>query len=236
VLAVSASPVGASAAGDPVPAPALGSVPRGVYDLDPTRLGPLPSANDEARAVGSTLGNAASTVLLGDAASEAALKRESLQDFKVLHFAVHGILSTKSPTRSALLLNPGQSEDGLLQGWEILNFRLRAELVTLSACDTGTGVAHGQEGVSSLVRPFLAAGARTVVANLWAADDQFSLSLMREFYRQLATGKDVADALRGAKLRMIELFGPQAVPKLWSGVLAYGDGASVVVRPAAAKR
>ena len=108
--------------------------------------------------------------------------------------------------------------------------------MTLSACDTGTGVTHGQEGVSSLVRPFLAAGARTVVANLWTADDAFSLSLMREFYRRLATGADVADALRGAKLRMIELFGPQAVPKLWSGVLAYGDGASIVVRPRTATR
>ena len=79
-----------------------------------------------------------------DEGSEGALKREPLQDFKVLHFAVHGILSTKSPTRSALLLNPSPSEDGLLQAWEILNFRLRAELVTLSACDTGTGVVHGQ--------------------------------------------------------------------------------------------
>ena len=231
-LAVSASPTGGNSAGEPAPAPAFGSIPRGVYDLDPTRLGPLPSANDEARAVGAALGAATSSVMLGDAASEVALKREPLHDFKVLHFAVHGILSTKSPTRSALLLNPGPSEDGLLQAWEILNFRLRAELVTLSACDTGTGVTHGQEGVSSLVRPFLAAGARTVVANLWTADDQFSLSLMREFYRRLATGADVADALRGAKLRMIELFGPQAVPKLWSGVLAYGDGASVVARPA----
>lgn len=235
-LAVSASPVGTKPVGDPAPAPTLGSIPRGVYDLDPTRLTPLPSANDEARAVGSTLGNATSTVLLGDAASEGALKREPLDEFKVLHFAVHGILSTKSPTRSALLLNPGPSEDGLLQGWEILNFRLRAQLVTLSACDTGTGVTHGQEGVSSLVRPFLAAGASTVVANLWTADDQFSLTLMRDFYRRLAAGSDVAVALRGAKLRMIELFGPQAVPKLWSGVLAYGDGASVVVRPASGRQ
>jgi CHAT domain-containing protein len=111
----------------------------------------------------------------------------------------------------------------------VLSFKLRADLVTLSACDTGTGVSHGQEGVSSLVRPFLAAGAGTVVANLWPADDRFSLTMMREFYRRLAGGADVADALRGAKLRMIELFGPQAVPKLWSGLLAYGDGANTIV-------
>ena len=108
--------------------------------------------------------------------------------------------------------------------------------MTLSACDTGTGVSHGQEGVSSLVRPFLAAGARTVVANLWTADDRFSLTLMREFYRRLSAGADVADALRGAKLRMIELFGSQATPKLWSGVLAYGDGAGIVTASRATAR
>jgi len=65
------------------------------------------------------------------------------------------------------------------------------------------GDVYGQEGVSSLVRPFLAAGAHTVVANLWTADDTFSLALMREFYRQLAAGVDKGEALRQAKLTMI---------------------------------
>ena len=72
-----------------------------------------------------------------------------------------------------------------------------------------------------------------MVANLWAADDAFSLSLMGEFYRQLATGTDVGESLRQAKLKMRQQFGPAAVPKLWSGVLVSGDGA-VTVRPAAA--
>jgi CHAT domain-containing protein len=78
------------------------------------------------------------------------------------------------------------------------------------------------------VRPFVAAGARAVVANLWAADDTFSAALMHEFYRELATGSDIGESLRRAKLRMIESFGPQAIPKLWSGVLAYGDAAATV--------
>lgn len=229
-LAVSASPEASASDGAPdgPPASVLRDVPRGIYDLDVTQLPSLPSANAEARSVGTTLGADTSTVLIGNASTELALKRQPLQDYRVLHFAVHGILSTKSPTRSALLLRPATPEDGLLQAWEVLSFRLRAELVTLSACDTGTGVTHGQEGVSSLVRPFLAAGARSVVANLWAADDRFSLTLMRDFYRRLADGADVAEALRGAKLRMLELFGPQAVPRLWSGLLVYGDGANTV--------
>ena len=208
-----------------------GTVARGVYDLDPTQLAPLPSANDEARAVGTTLGLSGSKVLLDDAATELEFKKQPLQDFRVLHFAAHGIVSTKSPARSALVLGAAGSEDGLLQAREILTLHLGAELVTLSACDTGSGTVHGQEGVSSLVRPFLAAGARTVVANLWAADDLFSLALMREFYTRLAAGTDIGEALRGAKLKMIDRFGPQAVPMLWSGVLVYGDGANFVNRP-----
>ena len=71
-----------------------------------------------------------------------------------------------------------------------------------------------------------------MVANLWAADDTFSLALMRAFYRQLATGADIGTALRDAKREMIATFGPQAVPRLWSGVVAYGDTRGTVTAPA----
>ena len=157
--------------------------------------------------------------------------KNSPSDYRILHVAAHGLVSTKVPARSALLLRPSGSEDGLLQAREILNLRLNAALVTLSACDTSTGADQGQDGVASLVRPFVAAGARAVVANLWTADDTFSAALMREFYRQLAAGVDIGEALRRAKLRMIELFGPAAIPKLWSGVLVFGDAAAVVAPP-----
>lgn len=217
-LAVSASPDG------PAVPESTSAINRSSYDLDGAQLRPLPSANDEARAVAAALG-ASTTVLLGDSATEAAIKRLPLDEYGVVHFAVHGIPSTRFPARSALLLRPGDGDDGLLQAREILGLRLSANLVALSACDTGSGEVQEQEGVASLVRPFLAAGARAVVANAWAADDRFSLSLMREFYRQLAGGADVGEALRRAKLRMLELFGPEAVPRLWSGLLVYGDGA-----------
>ena len=152
-----------------------------------------------------------------------------MAEYRVLHLAAHGIMSTKVPARSALVLRPSETEDGLLQAREILNLRLNASLVTLSACDTSTGAAQGQDGVASLVRPFVAAGARAVVANLWAADDTFSAAMMREFYRELASGGDIGESLRRAKLRMIETFGPEAVPRLWSGVLVHGDAAAVVI-------
>jgi CHAT domain-containing protein len=223
VLAVSASPAGATTLVSSAKA-----ITRDAYDLDPNQLRPLPSSNDEARSVGSILGEPA-TVLIDEAATEDAVKRGPLANYRVVHFAVHGIPSTKFPARAALLLRPSDSDDGVLQAREILLLRLNAALVTLSACDTGSGSVHGQDGPASLVRPFIASGARAVVANLWAADDTFSLTLMREFYRRLAAGADVAGALRDAKVQMLKSFGPQAVAKLWSGVLVYGDGRSAVV-------
>jgi CHAT domain-containing protein len=131
----------------------IGGIERGVYDLDASKLPPLPAANDEARAVAAALGQSRSTVLAGDSATELEVKRLPLNHYRVLHFAVHGIMSTKFPARSALLLRPSGVEDGLLQAREILMMRIAAELVTLAACDTGTGTLHGQEGVSSLGLP-----------------------------------------------------------------------------------
>jgi CHAT domain-containing protein/Tfp pilus assembly protein PilF len=222
-LAISASPVtGSPSQSNGGPAP-VGNVSRGVYDLEGTTLAPLPSANDEARSVAASLSGPGTEVMIGAMATERELKQRPLSDFRVIHFAAHGIVSTKYPARSAVVLLPGDGEDGLLQAREILGLRLRADLVTLSACDTGSGDVYGQEGVSSLVRPFLAAGAYTVVANLWTADDTLSLALMREFYRQLGAGVDKGEALRQTKLTMIRKFGPEAVPRLWSGVVIYGD-------------
>jgi CHAT domain-containing protein len=224
-LAVAASPPANS--GTSGVSGSLGT--NGIYDVNAAQLRPLPLAVEEAEAVRLALGADASHVLVRDAATEAAVKAQPLGDYRVLHLAAHGIMSTKVPARSALVLRPSETEDGLLQAREILNLRLNAALVTLSACDTSTGAAQGQDGVASLVRPFVAAGARAVVANLWAADDTFSAAMMREFYRELATGGDIGESLRKAKLRMIETFGPEAVPRLWSGVLVHGDAAAVVM-------
>jgi CHAT domain-containing protein/tetratricopeptide (TPR) repeat protein len=231
-LAIAASPP----ADAPPPAKTASLGTNGIYDVDATRLRPLPLAAEEAEAVRSALGGRESQVLVREAATEAAVKAQPLADYRVLHLAAHGIVSTKVPARSALVLRPSEAEDGLLQAREILNLRLNAALVTLSACDTSTGTAQGQDGVASLVRPFVAAGARAVVANLWAADDTFSAAMMREFYQQLATGHDIGEALRQAKLRMISTFGPEAVPRLWSGVLVHGDASAVVISNAGTMR
>ena len=228
LLAVSASPAGtpslpdmSSLASNGAGAP-FGSVVRGVYDVDNTALTPLPAANGEVRDIAEVLGSR--SVVLIDAA-ESQVKAQPLQDFGVLHFAVHGLTSTKFPERSTLILRSDEAhhEDGLLQAREILTMHLNADLVTLAACDGVSGKVEGQEGVASLARPFLVAGARSVVANLWGANDDFSRTLMKRFYTHLASGQDVGSALRQAKLEMIDLFGNRATPYLWGGFIVMGD-------------
>jgi CHAT domain-containing protein len=200
------------------------AVSRGSYDVDITTLPLLPSGEDEARAVRDLLGPSDVTMLLGPDATEAAVKTQRLAEYQVLHFAVHGIVSTQYPDRSGLVVRPTDSEDGIFQAREVVWVPLRARLVSLSACNTARGAPRGQEGVSSLVRPFLAAGARSVVANLWDADDRFSLAVMRAFYGWLARGTEVSEALTLAKRDALDQFGPSAVPKFWSGLVVSGDG------------
>jgi CHAT domain-containing protein/tetratricopeptide (TPR) repeat protein len=225
VLAVAASPDVQPGQG----AAEFGKVTRGVYDVDGAALPSLPAAKAEAQMAVETMTSPANRLLTGAESTESALKKLPLKSFAVTHFATHGLLSSTFPERSALALRPGGQEDGFLQAREILNLDLRASLVTLSACNTGTGRLFGQDGVSSLVRPFLASGARAVVANLWTADDSFSLALMTEFYRELANGKPKVVALQEAKLALIRKFGKSATLKLWGGFLLYGEGSEPVM-------
>src|SRR6516164_10676086 len=128
-----------------------------------------------------------SVLLMGPDASEAAFKAEPLANFKVIHLAVHSVAAPKYPERAALVLgsDPQNHDDGLLQAREITTLSLNADLVTLSACVTGTGKLEGEEGVNSLERAFLIAGAKTVVATLWGADDIFAPALIKAFYRHI---------------------------------------------------
>ena len=169
-------------------------------------------------------------VLTGKAATEDNLKsRYLLNHYSLLHFAVHGYANDQFPERSALVLGrEGNSpEDGLLQDREIINLRLWADLVTLSACDSGFGKLHGQEGLSSLVKAFMLAGAKTVVASVWNADDMMTARLMREFYSRLAAGETKADALRNAKLSILKREGSLS-PYFWAGFTLWGDGISTI--------
>jgi CHAT domain-containing protein len=202
----------------------LASNTRGMFDLQKSALTPLPFAREEIAEAAKALGRN-SMELDGAAASEAALKALALGDFKIIHIAAHGIGNEAEPDRAALLLAPGNdSEDGLWQSREIRQTRLNADLVVLSACDTGTGRLEGQEGIMNLARAFLIAGAKSVVASLWQVDDRSTATLMSFFYEHLAAGLEVREALRQGQLDFTKEFGDKAQPYYWAGFEVVGDG------------
>jgi CHAT domain-containing protein len=147
---------------------------------------------------------------------------------RYLHFASHGFLDERFPLNSALALTiperpaEGQS-NGLLQAWEIFEqMRIDADLVTLSACETGLGKELGGEGVVGLTRAFHYAGARTVLASLWSVGDDSTAELMTRFYGQLKAGQTKDGALRAAQLEMIRARG-SSHPFQWAAFQLIGD-------------
>ena len=197
---------------------------RGLADLRGGSPAPLQFAREEVAEAAQSFGSN-SVVLDGGNASEAALKAEPLGDFRIIHIAAHGIGDETEPDRAALVLLPGSNEeDGLWQAREIRQSRLNADLVVLSACETGTGRLQGEEGVMNLARAFLIAGARSVVASLWSVEDSSTATLMGFFYEHFAAGLSVSESLRQAQIDFIREYKGKAQPYYWAGFEVIGDG------------
>jgi CHAT domain-containing protein/Tfp pilus assembly protein PilF len=143
----------------------------------------------------------------GFEASRAAALAPALAQYRIVHFATHGIFDNEDPGLSGLILSlydeQGKAQDGFLRLHDIYNLQLPAELVVLSACSTALGKQVKGEGLTGMVRGFLYAGARRVVASLWKVDDEATGELMRRFYGGMLQGKrSPAAALRQAQLEM----------------------------------
>jgi len=213
----------------PSPSSIGGRIERGIADFSGTGLRDLPETRAEVEQIGEVIGSDA-VMLVGKDATETAFKKQPLDQFRILHLAVHGFADTQYPERSALVLgiDPHSRDDGLLQVREIIRLRLNAELTTLSACDTGVGKLQGQEGISNLVEAFLVAGSKSVVASLWSADDTFASALMEQFYRHLAQDEDSSSALRNAKLDLLAKYGNQVSPFYWAAFIAVGEASTPI--------
>lgn len=139
-----------------------------------------------------------------------------------VHLATHGTFDEHRPESSALLLAPGPAgEDGRLTVAEIFNLRVDAELVVLSACNTGQGKQVAGEGLVGMSRAFFYAGAPTLVVSLWPADDVTTAKLMTSFYRNMEAVRDKAEALRRAKLELAS----KVSPYYWAPFILVGDAA-----------
>ena len=170
-------------------------------------LAPLPASRTEVEGIARLYAGRAATYL-GDQATEERAKTIG-KGVRYLHFASHGLLDERFPLNSALALTiperPSEGQaNGLLQAWEIFEqMRIDADLVTLSACETGLGKELGGEGLVGLTRAFQYAGARAVLASLWSVGDDSTAELMTRFYGYLKAGKTKDEALRAAQLELI---------------------------------
>jgi CHAT domain-containing protein/Tfp pilus assembly protein PilF len=186
---------------------------------------PLPGSRQEVTRIAELLPADRVSLRLGPAASELFVKQSDMvADARFIHLACHGFLDEKSPAYSALQLaadKPGQ-DDGLLQVHEIFSLKLSADMVVLSACESGLGKEVRGEGLVGLTQAFLFAGAHSVVVSLWPVADHSTESLMVEFYSALQRGASRSEALRLAKLALLE---EEAMshPFYWSPFVLIGD-------------
>ncbi|MGH9752236.1 MAG: CHAT domain-containing protein, partial [Blastocatellia bacterium] len=160
-------------------------------------------------------------------ASRALALSPQMSQYRILHFATHGLLNSERPELSGLVFSlidqEGKPQDGFLRLHEVYNLQLNADLVVLSACETGLGKEIKGEGLIGLTRGFMYSGAPRVVASLWNVDDLATAELMKLFYQgMLKDGLPAGAALRAAQL---ELSGQKrwASPYFWAGFVLHGE-------------
>jgi CHAT domain-containing protein len=177
--------------------------------------GRLPYAAEEARHVADILG---CRVLDEEQATQIAFRRIA-PECRTLHLAAHGDFRFDNPLFSGLIF-----ADGWLTTMDIFNLRLKASLVTLSACQTGRNVIGGGDELLGLMRAFLGAGAASVALTLWAVEDRSTAQLMETFYQKLIEGYSKGAALREAQLQFIHAEdGIYTHPYFWAPFFLVGD-------------
>lgn len=160
-------------------------------------------------------------------ASRATATSAELGQYRIVHFATHGLLNSEHPELSGLVLSlvdeQGKSQDGFLRLHDIYNLNLPVDLVVLSACSTGLGKEVRGEGLVGIVRGFMYAGAARVVASLWKVDDEATAELMKRVYQQmLQGGLTPAAALRAAQIDMWKQKRWRA-PYYWAAFVLQGE-------------
>ena len=198
----------------------------GVTTLDRSAFGqPLADlANAKAEGLRAVRSFPAGSVLIsGASASKSALLRMDLHRFALLHFATHSLIDPLAPENSAIVLASAGADNGLLRVEDISKLSLEGKTVVLASCSTLAGVLRRTEGLMSLSRPFLGAGAQAVVGTLEAVRDAESSEFFDEFYSALSQGNSVGDALASAKRARIRQGAP---PAAWAAFVLLGNGAA----------
>jgi CHAT domain-containing protein len=190
-----------------------------VADLD---LEPLVYAGEEVRVLQELFG-ANSKGVTGALSTETTFKQLA-SEYGVLHFATHGLVNHSNPMFSGLAFLTDSINDGLLHTHELFSLELNAELVTLSACNSGVGKLYAGEGVMSIAKGFAYSGAPNLIMTLWPVSDQATEAIMRFFYRYLKEGIPKHKALQKAKMDFIKEYQiGHRHPQLWGGLIVIGN-------------
>ncbi|MEG3918621.1 CHAT domain-containing protein, partial [Microcoleus sp. T3_A4] len=183
----------------------------------PRQLDPLPGSEQEAITIAQLLNTKPIT---GTQATKASIVQQMLKA-RIIHLATHGLLNEvkRRDLPGAIALAPSGNDDGLLTSSEILDLKLNAELVVLSACNTGRGKLTG-DGVLGLSRALISAGVSSIIVSLWFVPDEPTAELMAEFYRQLQLNPNKAQALRQAMLMTMKM---HPNPQDWAAFTLIGE-------------
>ena len=158
------------------------------------------------------------TVLTKDKAKESWLK-EHISEFQIIHIASHGEFDPINPLFSSLKLTKDEKADGNFEVNEVFSLDIKADLVTLSACQTGLGDIKGGDELVGLNRAFIYAGTHTIVSSLWRVSDISTAILIKLFYRNYSQ-ENKGESLRKAQLSVKQLY-PH--PSYWAGFNLTGD-------------
>lgn len=155
--------------------------------------------------------------------------RKEVRAYNLIHFATHASANDAFPDYSYLAFSKDSTTSNLLYAKDLYNYNIKADLVTLSACETGVGKLQKGEGMLSLARAFNYAGVPAIVTTLWKINDQSTSEVMAYFYENLYNGLNKKEALRQAKLTYLELNDDDVLkhPYYWSGIVLTGNVAQV---------
>lgn len=186
-------------------------VNRAIKDLDEGEPGipRLPFTRKEAETIAKYTSNNQTKIALDFASTKQLALSEELKDYRIIHFATHGLLNSKNPELSGLVFSlideNGNPLNGFLRTDEVFNMKLSADLVVLSGCKTGLGKEVRGEGLIGLTRGFMYAGALRLMVSLWDVNDEATAQLMSYFYQNLLSKKmKPAQALREAQLSFLK--------------------------------
>lgn len=186
----------------------------------------LPSARQEAEYVSKISGG---DLYLNDKAKESVFKAEAGK-YDIVHLAMHTYLNDQNPMNSAMIFASGDDapEDGLLYTYEVYGIPLKAQMVVLSSCNTGSGLLSTGEGILSLARGFLYSGSRSVVMSMWEIEDKSGTEIVKMFYDYLEKGESKSKALKNARHNYLKSAGQmRSHPYFWSALVVYGDNSPV---------